>query len=90
MEAPTSTVNGGAASNTSQEVNEEIIEAVRKQVEYYFSKENLQTDRFLLSVMDGNNSVPISTIMGVRKRTYFSCIFLFYILISFHFFSLPR
>jgi hypothetical protein len=43
----------------------DLLEAVRKQVEYYFSKENLQTDRYLRSLMDTNRAVPISAVMNV-------------------------
>lgn len=48
--------------------DEEHIEAVRKQIEYYFSKENLQNDPYLASQMDANKSVPIATIMRVRSN----------------------
>jgi hypothetical protein len=44
---------------------EALALAVRMQVEYYFSKENLQTDTFLTSKMDAQKSVPIDTVMGV-------------------------
>ena len=44
----------------------DLLEAVRKQVEYYFSKENLQSDRYLVSIMDANKAVDISAIMNVR------------------------
>ena len=46
--------------------HEELIEAVRKQVEYYFSKENLQSDAFLTSQMDANMTVPIAVVMKVN------------------------
>lgn len=45
----------------------ELIEAVRKQIEYYFSKENLQNDPFLTSQMDANMSVPIAVVMKFAK-----------------------
>ena len=51
-------------SNLSEE---ELVVAIRKQLEYYFSKENLQQDAYLTSQMDGNMSVPITTIMSVSK-----------------------
>jgi la-related protein 4 len=44
-------------------------EAVRKQIEYYFSKENLATDRFLLSQMDPEMFVPIATIANFKMIT---------------------
>jgi hypothetical protein len=45
----------------------EQIEAIRKQIEYYFSPENLQNDLYLASQMDANKSVPISLIMRVSR-----------------------
>lgn len=44
----------------------EIRELIRKQIEYYFSKENLVHDAFLTSQMDSQMSAPISVIMKVR------------------------
>jgi hypothetical protein len=44
---------------------EETIAAVIKQVEYYFSKENLQSDAFLTSQMDASMSVAIAVVMKV-------------------------
>ena len=42
-----------------------LSELVKKQVEYYFSRENLQNDSFLMSQMDSQNSVPMSIVMQV-------------------------
>jgi len=44
-----------------------LLQAVRKQVEYYFSKENLQSDTFLMSQMDASNSVSIAVVMKFSK-----------------------
>lgn len=44
-----------------------MIDAVRKQIEYYFSKENLQSDIYLTQQMDANMSVPISVVMKFAK-----------------------
>jgi hypothetical protein len=46
---------------------DELLAAIRRQVEYYFSKENLQSDAFLVSKMDANLSVPISVVMKFSK-----------------------
>jgi len=46
---------------------EALMDAVRKQIEYYFSKENLQTDKYLNSLMDSNQSVAISEILKFGK-----------------------
>ena len=51
---------------------EEIKAAVVKQVEYYFSKDNLFKDAFLQSQMNADLFVPIQTIatfLGVKKLT---------------------
>lgn len=40
---------------------------MRKQIEYYFSKENLQSDVYLTSQMDAQMSVPISVVMKFAK-----------------------
>uniref|UniRef100_A0A158R5A7 HTH La-type RNA-binding domain-containing protein n=1 Tax=Syphacia muris TaxID=451379 RepID=A0A158R5A7_9BILA len=41
---------------------EQVKEQLRKQLEYYFSRENLMTDRFLRSQMDNDSYVPIQII----------------------------
>lgn len=46
----------------------QLLEAVRKQVEYYFSKENLQSDVYLTSQMDAQMTVPIAVVMKVCVR----------------------
>lgn len=50
---------------------EQLMDAVRKQVEYYFSKENLQSDAYLTSHMDANMTVAIATVMKVQKHSKF-------------------
>lgn len=52
---------------TVQETENELISKVRKQIEYYFSKENLQQDAFLASQMDASMSVAIAVVMKVGK-----------------------
>lgn len=44
----------------------ELIQALKKQVEYYFSKENLMTDRYLVSQMNTELFVPITTIANFK------------------------
>jgi len=46
---------------------EALKEAVRKQVEFYFSKDNLVNDPYLMKLMDSNMSAPISAIMKFAK-----------------------
>ncbi|KAJ8766804.1 hypothetical protein K2173_008358 [Erythroxylum novogranatense] len=38
-----------------------------RQIEYYFSDENLQTDHYLISLMDGQGWVPISRIADFKR-----------------------
>ena len=45
----------------------ELLDAVRKQVEYYFSKENLQNDAYLTSQMDANMTVPLRVVLQFAK-----------------------
>jgi hypothetical protein len=46
-----------------------VNEAIKKQIEYYFSKENLGSDAFLMSQMDASMSVSIAVIMKVPSTT---------------------
>eukprot|EP01035_Chromulina_nebulosa_P028390 gene28390-37476_t len=52
---------------SSSPTNSQLLDLVRKQVEYYFSKENLASDSFLVHHMDASMSVPISVIMKFPK-----------------------
>lgn len=54
---------------------EEIRALVKKQIEYYFSKENLGHDAYLTSQMDAQMSAPISVIMKVYIRCIMSSYF---------------
>lgn len=55
---------------TSSQYDVEIMDAVRRQIEYYFSKENLQNDKYLASQMDAQMSVPIAVIMKVTPTPH--------------------
>ncbi|KAL5537974.1 hypothetical protein UlMin_043679 [Ulmus minor] len=44
-----------------------LMANIVKQVEYYFSDENLQTDQYLISLMDEEGWVPISTIAEFNR-----------------------
>eukprot|EP01039_Chlorochromonas_danica_P008564 gene8564-9437_t len=57
-------VNGAIES---QGFDAQLLEAVRRQIEYYFSKENLANDKYLSSQMDAQMSVPIATVMKFAK-----------------------
>ncbi|KAK9063034.1 hypothetical protein SSX86_016904 [Deinandra increscens subsp. villosa] len=41
--------------------------SLRNQIEYYFSEQNLQSDQYLISLMDDHGWVPISTIAGFKR-----------------------
>lgn len=45
----------------------DLVNKVKRQVEYYFSKDNLQNDHFLTSQMDASMCVPISVVMKFAK-----------------------
>lgn len=44
-----------------------LKEYIRKQVEYYFSEENLQRDFFLRRKMDREGFLPVSLIAGFHR-----------------------
>jgi len=44
-----------------------LLDALRKQVEYYFSQQNLQSDAYLTSQMDANMTCPIAVVMKFSK-----------------------
>uniref|UniRef100_S4RCV5 La ribonucleoprotein 4 n=1 Tax=Petromyzon marinus TaxID=7757 RepID=S4RCV5_PETMA len=46
---------------------EELKEILRKQLEYYFSRENLANDMYLVSQMDSDHYVPIWTIANFNQ-----------------------
>ncbi|CAI2303149.1 unnamed protein product [Caenorhabditis sp. 36 PRJEB53466] len=55
----------GAPSMTRDELKQQL----KVQLEYYFSRENLMTDRYLKCQMDGEQYVPINVLAGFRKIT---------------------
>lgn len=61
------TVNNSDSNNNTHSTEESLLTAVRNQVEYYFSKENLRNDAYLVSQMDAHNSVPLSIVMKFAK-----------------------
>jgi hypothetical protein len=46
---------------------QQLLDAVRRQCEYYFSQQNLQSDAYLTSQMDANMAVPIAVVMKFSK-----------------------
>jgi la-related protein 4 len=46
---------------------QDMLTLLRHQIEYYFSKDNLATDKYLLSQMDGDHFVPISVLANFNQ-----------------------
>jgi len=44
-----------------------LLELVKKQIEFYFSRQNIQTDGFLVSKMNSNMEVPLAVIAEFAK-----------------------
>ncbi|PAV75890.1 hypothetical protein WR25_05511 isoform D [Diploscapter pachys] len=56
-----------SGSGSQQSSSVDIKQQLKAQLEYYFSRENLITDRYLRCQMDADQYVPISIIAGFRK-----------------------
>ncbi len=63
---------GTPSPGTPEPMMEEaaLHQAIRKQVEYYFSRQNLSTDAYLVSQMNHDNYVPIATIVRFKMLSY--------------------
>eukprot|EP00210_Caulerpa_lentillifera_P004580 g4370.t1 len=46
---------------------EQVVDAARKQIDYYFSSENLKKDQFLRSKMDDEGWIPLYVIMSFNR-----------------------
>ena len=60
-------VPGGLSGAVGVPGKEQILAAVRQQVEYYFSVENLVKDVFLRSKMDAEGWIPLPVIAGFNR-----------------------
>ncbi|KAK4375691.1 hypothetical protein RND71_006368 [Anisodus tanguticus] len=58
-------VSSGASTPPSPALP--LRESIMKQIEYYFSDQNLQNDQYLLSLMDDQGWVPISIIADFKR-----------------------
>ncbi|KAL5489573.1 hypothetical protein EMCRGX_G018683 [Ephydatia muelleri] len=70
MQSKGLTSDGHPSEGTYQE--DDLKKVVQQQVEYYFSKENLSSDKYLMSQMDGDNFVPVAVLASfnqVKKLT---------------------
>jgi len=55
-----------SGKTTEPLTGEALTEAVKKQVEYYFSRSNLANDAYLVSQMDAQMFVPLDIIIGFK------------------------
>ncbi|XP_019853836.1 PREDICTED: la-related protein 4-like [Amphimedon queenslandica] len=53
------------SSSPTHETN--LLTLLRNQLEYYFSKDNLATDKYLLSQMDSDHFVPVSVLANFNQ-----------------------
>jgi len=53
-------------AHQSQLTPEQLRQQLRKQLKYYFSRENMVNDRYLKSQMDADDYVPISIIANFK------------------------
>ena len=64
----TTQAQAAQAQQTAQQMNlEELKGKLQRQLEYYFSRENLAHDAYLLSQMDSDQFVPIWTIANFNQ-----------------------
>jgi len=50
---------------------DQMVDAAKKQIEYYLSEENLTRDTFLRSKMDADGWVPLHVIMNFNRSLFF-------------------
>lgn len=53
--------------NTQPKTHQELLAALKKQIEYYFSRENLSNDSYLVSLMDDSGYVSLERIACFHK-----------------------
>ncbi|KAF1320489.1 La-related protein 4, partial [Globisporangium splendens] len=56
-----------ATAQQKQPVGDELKQAIKRQVEFYFSKANLATDSFLVSQMNSQMYVPVDVVVSFSK-----------------------
>jgi len=61
--------NKGADVPATEDGLKRIQDALQKQMEYYFSSENLARDKYLQSLMDASSSVAVKELCRFRKMT---------------------
>ena len=65
-----SDISAEGSSQKTELTGENLTQAIRKQVEFYFSPSNLSVDKFLVSQMDPQMFVPIQVIANFKKVQY--------------------
>jgi hypothetical protein len=65
-----SDISAEGSSQKTELTGETLTQAIRKQVEFYFSPSNLSVDKFLVSQMDPQMFVPIQVIANFKKVQY--------------------
>ncbi|PWA30891.1 hypothetical protein CCH79_00010732 [Gambusia affinis] len=65
--SPAESTTGSSDSKTEEQVSSENLrESLKKELEFYFSRENLSKDLYLMSQMDSDQFVPIWTIASME------------------------
>ncbi|XP_013889639.1 la ribonucleoprotein 4Aa isoform X2 [Austrofundulus limnaeus] len=66
--SPTESTTGSSDSKTEEQQvsSENLRESLKKELEFYFSRENLSKDLYLMSQMDSDQFVPIWTIASME------------------------
>ncbi|MEQ2294673.1 hypothetical protein AMECASPLE_006340 [Ameca splendens] len=64
--SPADSTTGSSDSKTEEQVSENLRESLKKELEFYFSRENLSKDLYLMSQMDSDQFVPIWTIASME------------------------
>ncbi len=58
---------GESSPQRTDLTGEPLMQAIRKQVEFYFSPSNLSMDKFLVSQMDPQMFVPLQVVANFKK-----------------------
>ncbi|XP_034028199.1 la-related protein 4 isoform X2 [Thalassophryne amazonica] len=66
--SPTESTTGTSVDSKTEEqpISENLRESLKKELEFYFSRENLSKDLYLMSQMDSDQFVPIWTIASME------------------------
>ena len=65
--AVTKTGNDGKQTAPTKLKGQELLKAVKKQIEFYLSRSNLQNDAYLVQQMDASLNVPVNVIASFPK-----------------------